>query len=443
MSFITSIRHDFRKYRSPLHFSSLGARKSRMNVETFNDPGDNEMEWEMTHNPTFTSQILNRLRSELRTDWDRGLNSLINRVDAGHQKCLQATADYIEQTIRRTIEEYVIGRQDEVQSLPSHPTSSELSHSQLLLESAEPDYKTHVEDLTKTLERTQQELDDVKSQLKASESRADQLRSIIVPRNEETILDSEIQRVFSEVRTITQWVAERLFSHSGKYRESTRIDNGPFFEDIEGFSPECRQDAIHAHLSSLIRRRFFPTSVVDFDTGGKYEKLQKILVVGDREMKSALTAHYHNGNSSTEMFNWTRATFKCLDLLVDKSSGIDSYALFLEQFFKPVETDDIKSQNIGRKKLKVLCQKANELGILLRRSENIFQAFHIEKDIDFSLCEKMVEELRCNGSRTISGVKVVDCCLFGGLKKIPKEYPNEAFCLERAQVSTRIMTAKH
>lgn len=143
------------------------------------------------------------------------------------------------------------------------------------------------------------------------------------------------------------------------------------------------------------------------------------------------------------MVNWTRATFKCLDLLVDRSDEAESYAVYLEQFFRPVETDDIESQNIGRKKLRVLCENANELGILLRRSEDVFQVFTFKKDIDFSICEKRVEELRCNGSRTTLGVKVVDCCLFGGLKKIPKEHPNKTIYLERAQVSTRIIMPKH
>jgi hypothetical protein len=143
------------------------------------------------------------------------------------------------------------------------------------------------------------------------------------------------------------------------------------------------------------------------------------------------------------MVNWTRATFKCLDLLVDRCNETESCAVFLEQFFKPVETDDIRSQNIGRKKLKALCEKANELGILLRRSENIFQIFTVTNGIAFSICEEGVEELRCNGSRDVRGVKVVDCCLFGGLKKMPKEHPSNVICLERAQVSTRIVATKH
>lgn len=143
------------------------------------------------------------------------------------------------------------------------------------------------------------------------------------------------------------------------------------------------------------------------------------------------------------MVDWTRATFNCLHHLVDSSDEPESYAVYLEQFFRPVETDDIKSQNIGRKKLRILCEKANELGILLRRSEDVFQVFIFKKDIDFSICENRVEELRCNGSRTIIGVKVVDCCLFGGLKKIPKEHPNKTIYLERAQVSTRIIMSNH
>ncbi|KAF5561843.1 hypothetical protein FPHYL_5974 [Fusarium phyllophilum] len=443
MAIMSSIRQGFKNYRSPVHFSSNGGRKSRTNAETFNDPRSNEMEWEMANNPNLTSQVLNQLRLELRTDWDRCIDSVINRIDAGHQKCLQATTDYIEQTIRSTIEGYLVGRDDDVESLASHRASPEPSSPQLLLESAEPDYKTQVEDLTATLEKTQAELENVKSQLKASESRADQLRSIIVPRNEEPILDSEIQRVFSEVRTVTQWVAERLFSNTGKYGQPTTIDSTAFFEDIHGFPLERRQDAVYAHLSRLIRRRFFPTSLGDFDIVEKYEELQKSFEVTEHKLLDAITARHPKGISGGEMFNWTRATFKCLDLLADRSHEAESYAVFLEQFFKPVETDDTKAQNIGRKKLKVLCEKANELGILLQRSENIFHVFTIKKDAAVKDCEKRVEELRCNGGRTSIGVKVVECCLFGGLKKIPKEHPCKAIYLERAQVSTRVIASRH
>ncbi|KAF5543000.1 hypothetical protein FMEXI_7236 [Fusarium mexicanum] len=441
MSLFASLRQ--KKPRSPLHFTSFGGHKSRMNVEAFNDHGGNEMEWEMTHNPNLTSQVLNQLRLELRADWDRCIDSVINRIDAGHQKCLQATTDYIEQTIRRTIEEHLVVPQDDTQSLSPQRESPEPSNPPLLLELAEPDHKANIEDLTATLERTQAELENVKSQLQASESRADQLRSIIVPRNEEPILDSEIQRVFSEVRNLTQWVAERLFSNTGKYGQPTTIDSTAFFEDIHGISLERRQDAVHEHLSRLIKRRFFPTSVGNFEVVGEYEKLQKSLVVAEREMMDAVTARHPKGISGTEMFDWTRTTCKYLDLLVDRSNEADSYAVFLEQFFKPVETDDIRSQNIGRKKLKTLCEKANNLGNLLRRSENIFQVFTIKEDVAVKDCEKKVEELRCNGGRTSIGVKVVDCCLFGGLKKLPKENPSKAIYLERAQVSTRMIARKH
>ncbi|RBR08074.1 hypothetical protein FVER53590_00134 [Fusarium verticillioides] len=370
----------------------MGGHKSRTNVETFNDPRDNEMEWEMTHRPNPTSQTINQLRLELRTELDRGLDSVINRIDAGHQKFLQTTTDYIEQTIRRTIEEYMVNSQDDAQSLPSHRASPEPSNYQMLLKSAEADYKTQIEDLTAMLEKTKSELKNIKSQLKASESRADQLRSIIVPHNEEAILDSEIQRIFSEVRALTQWVAERLFSNTGKYGQPTTPDSTAFFEDMHGIRPERRQDAVHAHLSTLIRRLFFPTSIGEFDIGGKYAELQELVAVTERKMRDTITANHPKGAASNEMVNWTRATFKCLDLLVDKSNETDSYAVFLEQFFKPVETDDIRSQNIGRKKLKTLCKKANELGILLRRSENIFQIFTVTNGISFSIsCDKFGE----------------------------------------------------
>lgn len=298
MGVMTSIRQELRKHRSPTYFTSIGGRKSRTNVETFNDPGGNEMEWEMTHDHNFTSQILKRVRLELQTDWDRGLTAFINRIDAGHQKCLQATTDHIEKTIRRTLEEYLAVGQDEVQSLPLHRESPEPSKSQLLLESAEPDHKAHVEDLTAMLERAQAELENVKSQLKASESRADQLRSIIIPHNEEPILDSEIQRLFSEVRTLTQWVAERLFSNWDKYRELSIIDSAAFHESIAGIPLEGRRDAIHAHLSRLIRRRFFPTKVGDIDIGGKYEDLQKSVVQTEREMMDAVAARHPKGTAS-------------------------------------------------------------------------------------------------------------------------------------------------
>ncbi|EMT72961.1 hypothetical protein NOF04DRAFT_9437 [Fusarium oxysporum II5] len=439
MSFMESIRQEFRNYRSPAHLTNIRGRKSRMKVENFNGTGGDEVEWEIAHIPNDTSQILDQLRSELRTDWDRGLVSVTNRMNAGHQKCLHALTDHIEQTIRRTIEEYLVGQQDDVQPLPSRRASPEPSDSQLLLESAEPEHKTQVEDLTAMLQRTQAELENVKSRLKASEDRADQLRSIIVPRDEEPMLDSEIQKVFSEIRTATQWVAERLFSKSRKYLEPTTIDSAAFFEEIESLAPECRQDAIHAHLSTLIRQRFFPNSVGDSKISGKYENLQKLLVATERDMMDAVAARHPKGTAGGEMANWTRVTFKCLDLLVDRSDEADSYAVHLEQFFKPAETDDVKSQNIGRKKLKVLCEKANEFGILLRRSEHTFQVFTIKKDVAFKDCEKKVEELRCNRSRTIIGVKVVDCCLYGGLKKISREYPSKAIYLERAQVSTRFI----
>jgi hypothetical protein len=126
--------------------------------------------------------------------------------------------------------------------------------------------------------------------------------------------------------------------------------------------------------------------------------------------------------------------------LRDESDGPDSCAAYLEQFFKPAETDIIQAQESGRKKLRKLCEKAHELGILMRRATDTFQVFTVKDDLPLADCQDMVEELRCNGERDSGGTKVVGSCLFGGLRKISSDYPTKPILLERAVVSTRFVS---
>ncbi|KAF9760865.1 hypothetical protein IL306_004074 [Fusarium sp. DS 682] len=295
MIFKAPFMSGLRKHRSTVRLPGFEGRKPRTKMENYNNSGGDEMEWELPQVPIDTAQILLQHHSELQADWDRGLNSIINRVNAQHQHCLQTYRDDIKQIIRMAIEEYVAGTQTEVYSLPSRQSFPEPSNAQLLLESAESNYKAQIEDLTEKWQRTEAELENVKRQLKESELRADQLRNIIIPREEEPILDSKIQELFSEVRKETQWVADRLYSKMDGYRNPTTIESSAFFEKIQSLPPDLRQDAIHSYLFILIRQRFFSTNLRGCEMGAKYQDLQQLLAAGEQDLMKAVAAHNPEG----------------------------------------------------------------------------------------------------------------------------------------------------
>ncbi|VTT72238.1 unnamed protein product [Fusarium fujikuroi] len=385
------------------------------------------------------NQVISQLNHDLRADWGRDLSSCIRKMSAEHQQCQQATSDNIKETVRTAMEEWFTKNQPKSQLQKKYnaleSTQSLTTDSRLM--TPDSDDSAQVEQLTRKLEMADVELAGLRNQLKATQLRADQLRSMIIPDNEDFVLDSEIEGLFSEVRATTQYVARRLYTNPDTHEKPTANASKAFFKEIEGFDPERRQDAIHTHLFLLIRRQFFPNKLRESNIGKCFPTLYAKLVRAELQLTEAIRDNWTDGTGKKELANWSRASFDCIDLLEDESDEPDLYAIYLEQFFKPAETDNIRAKTRGRKKLRELCEKAEELGILMRRAADTFQVFIVKDDVPLADYEGVAQELRCNLGRGSVGTKEIDACLFGGLSKISSEYPTETIVLEKAMVSTR------
>ncbi|KAG6991602.1 hypothetical protein FocnCong_v017809 [Fusarium oxysporum f. sp. conglutinans] len=384
----------------------------------YNTGACDEMDWQSIQAPANMIQVISQLHRELRADLKQDIASSINMMNAQQHRCQQNLKPLKEGT---------------------EPASPETLKPELVSEPDDFCHRAQVEELTRKLELADSELADLNSQLKATQSRADQLRSMIIPNDGKPILDSEIERLFSEVRATTQIVACRLYSKRGTYQNPKTGDSKAFFKEIEDLSPDCQRDAIHTYLFLFIRQQFFPRNIRGCNIGNHYPNLEKALAATEWQLTEAVKNSHPGGVHQKELNDWTRATFKCIDILKGESDEPDSYAAYLEEFFKPAETDDTNTQGIGRRKLKKLCEKAHELGILMRRATDTFQVFIVKDDLPFTDCEDVAEELRCNGGRDSSRTKVVDFCLFGGLRKISSDYPAKPILLEKAMVSTRFV----
>ncbi|KAG7438830.1 hypothetical protein Forpi1262_v000179 [Fusarium oxysporum f. sp. raphani] len=425
----------------------------------YNTGACDEMDWQSIQAPANMIQVISQLHRELRADLKQDIASSIN-MNAQQHRCQQVTSDSIRETVQTAMDEWFTDNQKNLKPLKegTEPASPETLKPELVSEPDDFCHRAQVEELTRKLELADSELADLNSQLKATQSRADQLRSMIIPNDGKPILDSEIERLFSEVRATTQIVACRLYSKRGTYQNPKTGDSKAFFKEIEDLSPDCQRDAIHTYLFLFIRQQFFPRNIRGCNIGNHYPNLEKALAATEWQLTEAVKNSHPGGMAfplvaqnclglttissgahQKELNDWTRATFKCIDLLKGESDEPDSYAAYLEEFFKPAETDDTNTQGIGRRKLKKLCEKAHELGILMRRATDTFQVFIVKDDLPFTDCEDVAEELRCNGGRDSSRTKVVDFCLFGGLRKISSDYPTKPILLEKAMVSTRFV----
>ncbi|EXM19167.1 hypothetical protein FOTG_12785 [Fusarium oxysporum f. sp. vasinfectum 25433] len=414
-----------------------------------------EMEWQSDQNTSHYSQMLSQQLDVTRELNDR-FNSMMNKLNIDYQACLQATPDLVEQTIRNTLNEHLTRHVLEAQ--PATRQLSAPSESQSLPESADPDYMSQIRDLNHKLMMKESELSKIKGQLKVAETEAEQLRDIIIPNDGETILDNEVQKLFSEVRSLTQRVVKKLYKATGKYCHLTE-KNGPFFDSISGRSLESQEEAIWAHLFAYLNFYFFCDEFTSFGLGKRYRKLEESLSDTEYYLREAFRAQSCTGMSATnrdewrrkksltayyigaygkEIAEWRHATFKCVNLLKDTSDSPAIRYQALESFFKPAETHDPKASQRGKGLLKDLCEKSYELGILMRRAQDTFQVFEIKRKTDFTDCEHEVDELRFNGDRRTSHEpKVIQECLFGGLRKISRDYPTSPVLLEKAVVSTQ------
>lgn len=444
-----------KKYLYNFH-SSGGQHRATRNKIAHHIRSVDEMDWEQSQ----TSQAIQHLYFNLSTKWDHAFNMFANTQNVEIQRCLQAGPSNLEHICRKIFEDYAIDGRIIIQS----PHSPEAATNPLSIGSskqqaaAESDQHAEIQKLTLKLQRAEEELTAVRSQLEKAEIRTNQLRKLIVPTGTEPILDSKIQHLFSEVRTLTQKVVSKLYTKTPRYWESSVDESRVFFKGIKDFPLNLQQDAIHGELFDCLRQWFFSNAIKDRGLGEKYEKLQTLLVQTEEELVEAVQAKNPGGKflfevrtknryltvsypelHGEEIREWRNATLKYINLLQDTSNDPAFFADHLEGFFKPAETDDPKAQQRGRKNLETLCNKSFELGALMRRAEDHFEIFTVNKGTSLTDCEDIAERWRSYSDKDSCGVEIVDWCFFGGLRKISKEYPTKPVVLEKAHVSGRFV----
>ncbi|KAG4264883.1 hypothetical protein FPRO03_00167 [Fusarium proliferatum] len=377
------------------------------------------MDWDQSQ----ISQAIRHLDFNLSTKWDHAFKLFADAQRVEIKRYLQAGSNNLEHVVRNTLQEYVAdGRiiihsphsPEELSKLPSPGSSKQ----QL---AAESDQHDEVQRLTLKLQKTEEELTAVKSQLEEAEIRTDQLRKLIIPVGTEPILDSKIQQLFFEVRTLTQKVVSRLYTNAPRYWESSVDDSRVFFKGIQDLTPDLQQDAIHSELFTCLSRWLFSNEIKDCGLGEGHEKLQSLLGQTEEALLEAVGAKYPG------------------ELLQDTSNDPAYYAANLADFFKPAETDDPKAHQRGRKNLQNLCERSLELGALMRGTEDSFEVFTVKDGTPLVECEDVVEKWRNYSEKGASGVEITVLCLFGGLRKISKEYPTMPVVLEKARVATRFV----
>ncbi|SCV33535.1 uncharacterized protein FFB14_04562 [Fusarium fujikuroi] len=395
------------------------------------------MDWDQSQ----ISQAIRHLDFNLSTKWDHAFKLFADAQRVEIKRYLQAGSNNLEHVVRNTLQEYVADGRIIIQSphSPEEPSKLPSPGSSKQQLAAESDQHDEVQRLTLKLQKTEEELTAVKSQLEEAEIRTDQLRKLIIPVGTEPILDSKIQQLFFEVRTLTQKVVSRLYTNAPRYWESSVDDSRVFFKGIQDLTPDLQQDAIHSELFTCLSRWLFSNEIKDCGLGEGHEKVQSLLGQTEEALLEAVGAKYPGERHRKDIQEWRNATFKCAELLQDKSNDPAYYAANLADFFKPAETDDPKAHQRGRKNLQNLCERSLELGALMRRTEDSFEVFTVKDGTHLVECEDTVEKWRNYSEEGASGVEITVWCLFGGLRKISKEYPTKPVVLEKARVATRFV----
>ncbi|KAF5593791.1 uncharacterized protein FSUBG_9699 [Fusarium subglutinans] len=420
-----------RKHRYSSHSSSDQHRATQNKTSYFARSAD-EMDWEQ-------SQTYQAIR-HLTTNWHDTFK-LFERQNAEVQRHLQAGHSNLEHMFRKVLEDFVANGVIIIQSphSPDAPTKSLSSKPLEQRVATSSELYDELQRLTLKLQNAEEELTVVKSQLDEAELRTDQLRKLIISAGTEPILDSKIQQKFSEIRTLTQKVVSKLYTKTPRYWESLVDESRVFFEGIKDRSLDLRQDAIHGQLFHCLQQWFFSDAIKDHGLGDKYEKLQTLLGQANEELVEAIEAKGLGGPHGEEIREWRNATLKCINLLQDPSNDQAFCVAHIENFFKPAETDDSKAQQRGRKYLQSLCERSSELGALMRRTEDSFEVFTVKDGIPLADCEDIAEKWINYSDKDASGVEITASCLFGGLRKISKDYPTKPVVLEKAQVATRFV----
>ncbi|KAF5572994.1 hypothetical protein FPANT_12663 [Fusarium pseudoanthophilum] len=405
-------------------------------MSQFARPAD-EIDWEQSR----TSQAIRHLDFSLSTKWDRSFNSFANAQNDEIKRYMQAASSKSEHFFRKALEDFVADGRIIIQSRHSAeaPNESLSAGPQKQKATQEPIQHAQIEQLTLKLQKAEEELKAVKSQLEEAEIRTDQLRKLIIPAGTEPILDSKIQQLFIEIRTLTQKVASKLYTKPPRYWETLVDESRVFFKGIQEYSIDLQQDAIQGELFDCLRQWFFSDTITFHGLGDKYEKLQTLIGQAEEALGEAIEVKHPGGLHGEEMREWRSATLKCINLLRDSSNDSAFYVAGIESFFKPAETDDSKAQQRGRNNLQTLCERSLELEALMRRTEDTFEVFSVKDDTPLLDCEDIAEKWRGYSGKDASGVEITVCCLFGGLRKISKEYPTKPVVLEKAQVATQFV----
>jgi hypothetical protein len=302
MPIFSSLSGSLKRQRSCSHLVGFYQEPPRTKMAEYNTRTGDAMDWEHLQAPTSMIQFISQLHCDLRTDLERDLASSITKMNAEHHQCQQAASDSIKEIVRTAMEDWFTDNQKKCQPRQEETEldSPQTLKAEVRLEPDDSYHRAQVEQLTRKLELANSELASLKRQLKATESRADQLRNIIIPSDGKPILDSEIQKLFSEVRKTVQMVACRLYSKSGTFRSPITEDSRAFFEEMEDLSPECQRDAIHTNLFIFIGGQFFPNNVRGCNIGNHHPRLQKLLAATEWYLTEAVQGTQPDGMASLQ-----------------------------------------------------------------------------------------------------------------------------------------------
>ncbi|KUI61321.1 hypothetical protein VP1G_08475 [Cytospora mali] len=293
----------------------------------------------------------------------------------------------------------------------------------------------HIERLTSEITAARRELSIERVNNQELKERLANLRLMLVPRSEDQVSDSEVQRKFTALRSLITRLVRATWAKRFKNNiDDMALSNGQreFFRHFTGADAQWK--TLHNRL-----RFFVFYSLHQAMLGRSYYTLREGYKSIDSNLESVevfMREHLPEEGRGL-LIDWRIATMKATEHFRDDKQYLPLAAKGqIWDFFSVLQTNGPAAEEKGRQMLEQICTDAADLTLLMRKAKDhlYINGFFTTGGELVSEYDSYIEEEASEAAGSTNKPQTIAYVLFGALVKNPKENPKDIRVLEKAQV---------
>ncbi|KAH8777340.1 hypothetical protein F5883DRAFT_613741 [Diaporthe sp. PMI_573] len=259
---------------------------------------------------------------------------------------------------------------------------------------------------------------------------SDQLRQMLVPVSEKQVLDADVVSKFTSLRMSILGLVRQTWKTTPTegldFMQLSGSQQRFFGSDLPLTYERLRHIVSHGICQFILcRQAYF--------LGGGFAGLEEGVRRVERELYRIST-----GENRRQITEWRNATFKATESFRDNGQQLSSNTQkAIWAFLSPLHLKSAVAEQNGKKMLKVICDNATELSLMIRQLQDEFSVDEMDGAVGkpISKWSELAEDIASVPAPTGAHSGTIAYVVTGALIKNPKEHFEQFIVLEKAEVA--------